>query len=93
MQTIIDFITQLLSGIVDAFKMKNPTVYTIVALVLGFFYYIAGTLEAATLPDGTSLLNEATDKLMNTAQYIVVTVLTLLGAHTVKKSSSISKSA
>ena len=82
MQSIIDFITKLLSGVVDSFKLKNPVVYTVVALVLGFIYYITGSLEAATLPDGSSLLIAQWDGLMETARNIIVTLLALIGAHT-----------
>lgn len=84
MQSIIDFLAKLIGGFVDGFKMKNPLAFTVVSVALGILLYITTILDAATLPDGTSLLKESADKLLSVAQGIIVTVLTLLGAATPK---------
>lgn len=82
MDTIFEFIRRFLSGFVDQFKMKNPVAFTIIAVLLGAVYYIAGTMIDATLPDGSSLFSDQVDKVIETIRTIVVFALTLLGAHT-----------
>lgn len=78
----MDWIQRLLSGLVDAFKMKNPVVFTVVALILGVSYFgIESTLDA-TLPDGGALISEATKSVLGKIQAGLVVLLGLLGAHT-----------
>jgi hypothetical protein len=82
MSTIIDLIIRLLGGFVDAFKVKNPVVFTIIITTLGIIYYSLGSLIDAVLPGGGSLLPEATEAIIETIRNILVAVMAVLGAHT-----------
>lgn len=82
MQAIIDFLNQFLTKFVDSFKVKNPFVFTVIAVVLGAAYFIFESLMSAALPDGTSLLSGRWDMILEKAQMALLFVLTLLGAHT-----------
>lgn len=78
----MDFIQKLLSGLVDSFKMKNPVVFTVVALALGVVYFGINAALGSSLPDGTALINDSTTGLLEKVQSVLVVVMALLGAHT-----------
>lgn len=88
---MFDLLQKLLSGLVDSFKMKNPVVFTVVALFFGIGYFGLGEVASSTLPDGSYLLEENTRVLLNGIKNGFVVILGLLGAHTPRPKAPVSE--
>lgn len=75
----MNFLTSLLAGIIDKFKVANPTLFMIVQFVLGLLVYAVGNCIEA-LPFCTA---DAFGEAAATIQAVLITIMGLLGSRTV----------
>ena len=71
----MDFLNQLLAGLIQSFKAKNPTIFGIVITVFVIGYVAIQMLVAQGIMEATSLSTQI-------LQYIDIAMLTLVGAKT-----------
>lgn len=86
-----DIIVRFLSNLVDQFKMKNPIVFAIIAVVLLTVYYTAGIVIDYETAPGTPLVTDSIRNILESIQNVLVVVLAIIGAHT-PESFSLKKS-
>lgn len=82
MNVILETLLRIVSGIVDSFKVKNPTVFMIVGAVLLGLYATSNELLAAVNDVGAPLLSAGLFKTVSWLKEGIVALLFLLGAHT-----------
>lgn len=71
----MEFLNQILAGVLNSFKAKNPKIFAIVVVVLVLGYVGVQTLVAQGIMEATSLSTQI-------LQYIDIAMLTLVGAKT-----------
>lgn len=79
---LVNIISKLLSSLVDGFKQKNPTVYTIILVVLLSIYAVINHLLGSVGVDGLPILNADLTGIVTSVRDVIVVLLGLLGAHT-----------
>lgn len=82
----MEFLLKLLSGIIDSFKTRNAKVFAVIAAVLTALYWGIESFTTQLIPDIAAVVGstDAAYALLTTVKGVIVTGLTLLGAHTPK---------
>lgn len=78
----MNILLQFLSTFVDSFKLKNPVVFAVVAVLLLIVNFSIDTVVLWETAEGVFLLPERIQDVLRNVDSVIVVILTMIGAHT-----------